>query len=80
VFWVDVSTLFWMHTKFRVKFTNLLQIPKETVIDLYERVSVSKLQLDQGVKVRLDKGETRTVKTGRGVRQGRSLSPILINL
>jgi len=34
----------------------------------------------QGVKVRLNREETRSVKTGRGVRQGCCLSPILFNL
>jgi hypothetical protein len=34
----------------------------------------------QGVKVRLNRGETRNVKTARGVRQGCCLSPILFNL
>jgi len=34
----------------------------------------------QNVKVRLNRGETRSVKTGRGVRQGCFLSPILFNL
>jgi hypothetical protein len=34
----------------------------------------------QSVKVRLNRGETRSVKTGRGVRQGCCLSPILLNL
>ena len=36
--------------------------------------------MDQKVKVRLDRGETRSVQTGRGVRQGCCLSPILFNL
>ena len=34
----------------------------------------------QSVKVRLNRAETRNVKTGRGVRQGCCLSPILFNL
>ena len=33
----------------------------------------------QTVKVRLNRGETRSVKIGRGVRQGCSLTPILFN-
>jgi hypothetical protein len=34
----------------------------------------------QGVKVRLNREETSSVKTGGGVRQGCCLSPILFNL
>ena len=34
----------------------------------------------QSVTVRLDHGETRSVKIGRGVRQGCCLSPIVFNL
>ena len=34
----------------------------------------------QRVKVRLNRGETRSVKNGREVRQGCCLSPILFNL
>ena len=36
--------------------------------------------MEQKFKVRLDQGETRSVKTGRGVRHGCCLSPILFNL
>ena len=36
--------------------------------------------MDQRVKVRLHRGETRSVQIGRGVRQGCCLSPILFNL
>jgi len=34
----------------------------------------------QSVKVRLNRGETGRVKTGKGVRQGCCLSPIIFNL
>ena len=36
--------------------------------------------MDQRAKVRLDRGETRSVQIGRGVRQECCLSPILFNL
>ena len=36
--------------------------------------------MDQRVKVRLDRGETRSVQIGRGVRQGCCLLPVLFNL
>jgi hypothetical protein len=36
--------------------------------------------MELSVKVRLDQGETRSVKIGRAVRQGCCLSPILVNL
>jgi hypothetical protein len=41
----------------------------ETGIDWRERNLISKLHMDQFVKVRLDEGETRSVNTERGVRQ-----------
>ena len=36
--------------------------------------------MDQRVKVRLDRGETKSVQIGRGVRHGCCLSPILSTL
>jgi len=60
--------------------TKLMQILKRTNIDWRERRFISKLYMDQRVKVRLDRGETRSVQIGRGVRQGCCLSPILFNL
>ena len=47
-----------------------MQILKETGIDWRERRLISNLYMAQSVKVRLNRGETRSVKTGRGVRQG----------
>lgn len=41
---------------------------------------VSNLYLDQSVKVRLDQGEARRMKTGWGVRQGCCLSQIIFDL
>jgi hypothetical protein len=38
------------------------------------------LYVDQSVKLKLDQGEKRSVKTGTGVRQGCCLSPILFNV
>jgi hypothetical protein len=45
-----------------------------------ERRLISKLYTDQNVKVWLDQGVTKSVKTGRGDRQGCCLSPLLFNL
>jgi hypothetical protein len=44
-----------------------MQILKEAGIDWCERRLISKLYIDQKVKVRLDRGETRSVQTGREV-------------
>ena len=62
----------------RVNWTKLMQILKETGIDWLERRLISNLA--QSVKVQLNRGETRSVKIGRGVRQGCCLPPILFNL
>jgi len=56
-----------------------MQILKETGIDWHERRLISNLYMAQRVKVRLNRGETRGVKIGRGGRQGCCLSPILFN-
>jgi hypothetical protein len=70
----------WQKAFDRVNWTKLMQIQMETEIDWRERKLISKLHMEQCVKVRLDQGETRTVRTGRGVRQGCCLSPILFNV
>jgi hypothetical protein len=57
-----------------------MQIVKETCIDWNERRLIRRLYTDQSVKLRLDQGETRSVMTGREVRQGCCLSPILFSL
>jgi len=57
-----------------------MQILKETGIDWRERRLISNLYMAQSIKVRLNGGKKRSVKTGRGVRQGCCLSPILFNL
>ena len=57
-----------------------MQILKGNGNDWRERKLTSKLYMDQKVKARLDRGETRSVQTGRGVRRGCCLSPILFKL
>jgi len=57
-----------------------MQILKRTGIDWRERRLISNLYMAQSVRVRLNRGETRSVKIVRGVRKGCCLSPILFNL
>ena len=70
----------WQKAFDRINWTKLMQILKETCIDWRERRLISNLYMAQSVKVRLNRGETRIVKIGRGVRQVCCLSPILFNL
>ena len=70
----------WQKAFGRVNWTKLMQILKRTGIDWRERRLISKLNMEQKVKVRLDRRETRSVQIGRGVRQGYCLLPILFNL
>jgi hypothetical protein len=70
----------WQKAFDRVNWTKLKQILKEIGIDWHERRLISKLYMEQSVRIRLDQRETRSVKIGRGVRQGYCLSPILFNL
>jgi hypothetical protein len=70
----------WQRAFDRVNWTKLMQILNETGIDWHEIILISKLYMDQSVKLKLDQGETISVKIGRGVRQGCCLLPILFNL
>jgi len=70
----------WQKAFDRVKWTKLMQLLKGTSIDWCERRLISNLYMAQSVKGRLDRGETRSVKVGIGVRQGCCLSTILLNL
>jgi hypothetical protein len=57
-----------------------MQILKVTGIDLRERRMIGKLYTDQYVKVWMDQGERRSVKTGKGVTQRYCWSPVFFNL
>jgi len=70
----------WQKAFDRVNWTKLMQILKGTAINWCERGLISKLYMDQRVKLRLGRGENRSEQIGRGVRQGCCLSPILFNL
>ena len=77
---ISVCFIDWQKAFDRVNWTKLMQILKKTGIHWRERRLISNLYMAQSVKVRLNRGETRNVKIGRGVRQGSCLSPILFNL
>jgi hypothetical protein len=62
-----------------VNWTKLMQILKGTSIDWGKRMII-KLYMDQSVKLKLNQGEIRSVKIGRGFRQGCCLLLILFNL
>ena len=59
--------------------TKLMQILQNNDIDWREKRLISKLCMDQSVKVRVGQRVTRSVKIGRGVRQRCCLSAILFN-
>jgi hypothetical protein len=77
---LSVCFIDWQKAFDRVRWTKLMQILNETVIDWRERRLISNLYMAQSVKVRMNRGETRSVKIGRGVRHGCCLSLILFNL
>jgi hypothetical protein len=72
--------IYWQKAFDHVNWTKLMQILKGTGIYWRERRLISKLYMEQSVKVQLDQGEARSVKIGKGVRQGCCLSPILFNV
>ena len=58
-----------------------MQILKESSINWRERRLISEQYMDYSAEVRMNQGETTSVKIGRGVvRQGCYLSLILFNL
>jgi len=77
---LNICFIDWQKAFDRVNWTKLMQILKEIVINWPERRLISNLYMPQSVKVRLNREETRSVKIGRGDRQGCCLSPILFNL
>ena len=60
----------WQNAFGRVNWTKLMQILKGTGIDWRKTRLISKLYIVQSVKIKMDQGETRSLKTGIGVRQG----------
>jgi hypothetical protein len=70
----------WQKAFDHVNWTKFMQILKGIGINWRKRRLISKLCREQSVKIRLDQGETRSVKIRKGVRQGCCLLPILFNL
>ena len=75
-----VCFLDWQKAFRRVNWAKLMQILEGSGIDWHERRLISNLYMAQSGKVQMNRGETRSVKNGRGVKQGCCLSPILFNL
>jgi hypothetical protein len=66
----------WQKAFDRVNETKLMRILGETGIDWRKRRLIMKLNTDRRVKARLDRRETRSVKIGREVSQGRCFSRV----
>jgi hypothetical protein len=77
---VCVCFIRWQKASDRVNWTKLIHTLKGTGIDWRERRLTGNLYVAQGVKVRLNRGETSSVKIGRAVRQGCCLSQFCFNL
>jgi hypothetical protein len=67
---VEVCVCFtdWQKASDQVNWTKLMQILNRTGIDWHERRLISNLYMAQSVRGRLNRGETSSVKIGRGVR------------
>ena len=59
---LSVCFIDWQKAFDRVTWTKLMQILEESGIDWHERRLISNLYMTQSVKVRLNRGETRSVK------------------
>jgi hypothetical protein len=77
---VCVCFIDWQKAFDRVNWTKLMQILKGTGIDWRKKRLISKLYMALSVKVRLNQGETSSMKIGRGIRPGCCLTPILLSL
>jgi hypothetical protein len=71
---LSVCFIDWQKAFDLVNWTKLMPILNKIGIDWRERRLISNLYMTQSVKVRLNRGETRSVKIGSGVRQGCCLS------
>jgi hypothetical protein len=60
----------WQKACDHVNRTKLMQVLKGIGTNWHKRRFVSKPYMDQSVKVQVDQEKARSVKTGRGVRQG----------
>jgi hypothetical protein len=74
-----VCLIDWQKAFGRVNWTKLVQILKVTGSDWREGRLTGNLYMGQGVRVRLNRGETRSVKIRSAVRQGCCLSPFVFN-
>jgi retron-type reverse transcriptase len=77
---ICVCFIDWQEAFDRVKWIKLMEILKKSGTGWRDRKLISKLYMDQSVKVRPDQGVTKSTKIGREVRQGCCLSPLLFNL